>query len=409
MEALQHFEEKAAVTSKTVGLDVRALQGAFKAHAVRGTGRYVSELNRYFSSHSNAINVQGFTPADLEPEDFVTRSLESISEVLPFGKVTFKQQLCYPRRLNGAKASSFDILHFPAHIDAPSWCKKRYMVTVLDLIPLALKELYSVGKATWRYNLARWLELQAIRNAELILTISEHGAKDVQRLLNIPEEKIVVTPLGIDERFFGEHLKGNSEELALRAKYKIPLERQIVLYVGGIDQRKNMSSLVKAFTECSAKVEKAKGDRPLLVIAGSVEHDLQYPALLDLINLHSIGRDTIFTGFIGDSDLMKLYQACSVFFFPSLYEGFGFTPLEAMACGAAVVSSNRSAMPEVLGSAAQFVNPEDVTQCAEALAAILMDKSLRERLSRAGPSQARKFPWSKTAELTLRAYERVLQ
>ena len=392
-----------------VGFDTRALQGSFKAHALRGTGRYVQELQNFFlSQQGGKVQVDTFTPDTLGRGDGVTACLEMFAKVFPLGRSTLRQQLCYPRLLNGRAAARFDILHFPAHIDAPSWCKKRYIVTVLDLIPLVLRHLYGSGLGGWRFRLARWLEIQAIRNAELVLAISENTARDVEKLLGIPAERIVVTPLGIGEEFLAQHSHNQQSRAAILQRYHAPPDRKIVLYVGGIDQRKNITGLISSFAGVVLRFRERSLKEPLLLIAGAIKQDAQYPRLRELIKHNGLEQHVYEVGYVADADLVQLYSLCDLFFFPSLYEGFGLTPLEAMACGAPVVSSDRSCMPEVLGRAVSYVNPEDTQACAQAVYDVLLNQELALSLRERGRRQAKNFTWAGTGAKTLAAYERLI-
>ncbi|MCB0332115.1 MAG: glycosyltransferase family 4 protein [Bdellovibrionales bacterium] len=379
-----------------VGLDTSALDDGFKAHALRGTGRYVSELSRYFKHHPHeSVSVTPFSHSEI----LRGSRLAALSSCLPAGRVTFRQQLAYPLALAGDCLQGIDILHFPAHVDAPTWSSKRTIVTVLDLIPVVLSELYAPEKHTWRFRLARWLELRAITQAELVLAISEHTAQDVQRVLGVPREKIVVTPLGVDERFFAP-----SDGHGFIQKYSLPPERPKVLYVGGIDQRKNISVMFQAFRIVVDTFLEQGKTPPLLVLAGDIQRDEQYGNLNRLRASLSLEDHIFEVGFVPDEELPALYQLADVFFFPSLYEGFGLPPLEAMASGTPVVSSNSSCLPEVLGDAALFFSPQDADGASEALITLLERPELSTSQSEAGRLQARKFPWNETARLTSEAY-----
>lgn len=299
------------------------------------------------------------------------------------------------------------MLHFPAHMDPPAFSPLPYIVSVMDLIPLVLSDLYKAVSPTWRFKLARYLELQAIRKADLILAISKSTAHDLQEYLEIPEKKIIVTPLGVEEKFFSAELK--ISEADLRSRYNIPLDRKIILYVGGIDQRKNCNKMLETFEEvCHA--EKIAGNQPpVLVMVGKIEHDRQYPKLLSMITNLDLKDDVCLTGFIPDEDLLQIFAISSVFLFLSLYEGFGLPPLEAMACGLPVVSSNTSAMPEVLADAALSVDPTDTEQAAKSILDILHNDDLTLSLREKGRLQAKQFSWQTTCKLTAEAYKKMAE
>ncbi len=384
----------------TVGFDTSALDPSFKAHAQRGIGRYVRELWRFFSAAQDLpLAIKPFSHELLKGTSLLERGIN----LLPMGRQTVRQQLVYPATLAGPATRGMDILHFPAHLDAPSWSPKPFMVTVLDLIPVVCADLYKADNPGWRFRFGRFLELRAIKSAKLILAISEHTAHDVNRLLGIPLDRIMVTPLGVDSKFSEVKKPSVDEETALRTRLKLSQIRKIILYVGGIDQRKNWQTLLSTMEILSA----GKGEEaPLLVMAGKIDTDLQYPKLLAQIELRGLAQHVRLCGYLDEAELLRLYGISSVFFFPSLYEGFGLTPLEALAAGVPVVSSNASAMPEVLGDAAMLVDPLDSKGFAAAITTILHDGERARLYAERGRKRAQSFTWERTGVETVRAYQR---
>ncbi|NMC63903.1 MAG: glycosyltransferase family 4 protein [SAR324 cluster bacterium] len=385
---------------KTLAFDIAALNPSFKAHSSRGIGRYVRELDSYFRANP--------------PEDFFVKafsSLEALNKnsfsefinLFPFGRTTIRQQCIGPFAF---KALGAELLHFPAHIDAPAWCPCPYVVTVLDLIPIIFEDLYKAEKPSWRFHFARWLECESIKNASMILCISENTAKDVQRILGVADEKLAVTPLGVDQKFF--EVKKVLDETTQRLKLGLPVEVPIVLYLGGIDQRKNIKGLIEIFKRARGHFIEPDAKRPILVIAGDVSSDEQYPKVQALIKEHNLSESVYFTGYLNDEDLLKLFSISSAFCFPSLYEGFGLPPLEAMASGIPVISSNSSAMPEVLGDGAVLVNPHNIEEASDALVKILTDEYFAASLSEKGRLRARQYSWSTTGQKTVEVYRKLL-
>lgn len=380
----------------TVAFDIAALNPAFKAHAGRGIGRYVRELDRYFTRcETPDLSIARFSSYDLVRKHPLSRMIDR----LPFGRTSLRQQGLAPFLLGKAGAQ---ILHFPAHIDAPAWCCCPYIVTVLDLIPVVLEDLYKADKVSWRFHVARWLECRAIQNAIMVLAISEHTARDVSNILGVPRERIVVTPLGVDPVFFTASRP--ADEASFRLRLGLPLDTPLILYVGGIDQRKNMKALISAVASVREKRRNAQQKPAVLVIAGGVRNDAEFPGLRRLIEDAGMTSEVILTGYVEESDLLGLLAISSVFFFPSLYEGFGLPPLEAMASGLPVVSSNASSMPEVLENAAIMVDPRDYDGAATAICSILEVADLARGLAERGRKRAREFTWDRTGERTLEAY-----
>ncbi|RIL12383.1 MAG: hypothetical protein DCC75_00560 [Proteobacteria bacterium] len=397
-----------------IGFDISALDSTFKSHAQRGIGRYVGELSSYFkrelTSSKQALKIENFDHSSVRAgSSGLLKVCSNLTRLTPCGRTTINQQLLYPLQLSRythSKGRGFDALHFPAHMDAPAWGLRRYALTVLDLIPLVLEPLYRANKSGLRFKFARWLEIQAIKNATLVIAISQNTAADVQRILGVPEERICVTPLGVDQKFFAAKLI--DEEETLRRRYKLEPKAPIVLYVGGIDPRKNCKGLIGSLALLQQKLKQQGKGSAQLLMAGEIRSDREFPRLSALIEEHGLTDSIKLAGFVPDHDLLQLYRISSVFFFPSLYEGFGLPPLEAMAAGLPVVSSARSSMSEVLGQGAMLVNPEDIEQCAEALFQVLSSNELARELEAKGRKQAGLFSWQKTGELTLQAYEKLL-
>ncbi len=399
----------------SLGLDVSALDVTFKAHAGRGIGRYVSALFGSFKeqfpeisgmhslakgAHSGKVEMGTFTHRDFSLPAWGERLIES----LPAGRQTVRQQLCYPLQLGRrGKTSRFDVLHFPAHMDAPSWSTIPYIVTVLDLIPLVCADIYQAEVPGWRFRLARWLELRAIRGASMILAISECTARDVERLLQIPAERIRVTPLGVDREFFQERNLSDIEKA--RVRYGMSAQRPLIGYVGGIDARKNVPQLVRIFSKLLSSWTESDGARPLLFIAGRIESDRNYSALLSLIKELGIAGDVVLPGYVPDEDLRAILQSTNVFVFPSIYEGFGLPPLEAMALGVPVMAQKNSCLPEVLGDNAHWFDAQDLDASSLLLRGLLHNDSLRLSKVAEGKRQAERFTWDRMSSLTYRAYE----
>lgn len=385
----------------TVGFDVSALDPKFKSHAFRGIGRYVQELKAYFDRNvSEDMRVGYFDHRDFREKGMIN----SLIEFLPAGRQTMRQQLVYPLHLGKFK-KQFDILHFPAHMDAPAWSVNNYVLTVLDLIPLVMGELYKASKPGWRFQFARWLENSAIKNASLLLAISQNTADDLVRVLGIDPARIVVTPLGIDPAFYRRVFE--EEKVEVRSKYNIPEGRDIVIYVGGIDPRKNTNALIRSFSFLTEMYREKNMKDPLLVMVGNIAGDREYAGLQERIRSLSLKDSVVETGYAPDADLQALYSLSNVMFFPSLYEGFGLTPLEAMAAGLPVVCSKTSCMPEVLGRAAYFVDPENHKMCANMLFEVINEVDLDDARAK-GTERATHFTWERTGRLTMEAYEGLL-
>jgi len=391
----------------SVGLDLSALDPGFKSHAHRGIGRYVAELHTFFESHSDPEVSVGFFDHEALRQN---RFIDTLVSLAPCGRTSLRQHLVYPRRLHQGAMRNYSLLHYPAHMDAPAWSSKPYVLTVLDLIPHVLRDLYRAHKPGWRFRVARSLEVLAIRQATMILAISETTAEDLVRVLDIPREKIVVTPLGVDHRFFDvatkRHLRGSFAEGSIRAKLGIPSGRPIVLYVGGHDERKNIGNLIGIVHQAGIELRSRGKDAPLLVMAGRVTSRDEVVRLESNLRRYAMERDTVSLGYVPEDDLKELYLESELFLFPTLYEGFGLPALEAMATGLPVVGSNTSSIPEVVGDAGLLFNPLSIDEGARAVVKLLEDAQAREGYSRAGVERARTFTWERTGRATLEGYKR---
>jgi glycosyltransferase involved in cell wall biosynthesis len=286
-------------------------------------------------------------------------------------------------------AGDCDIFHSP-DFTLPPLRAARGVVTIHDLSFLRLPQFADPGLAG---HLSRATPA-AVSRAARVLADSENTANDLGELLGVPQQKISVVTPGVGPRF--RPVRDSVRLNEVRARYNLP--EWFILFVGTIEPRKNLARLISAF----GALRRQTGLPHALVIAGG-------PGWLNQGIYEQVGKEGLtehvcFPGFVADEDLPGLYTLADLFAFPSLYEGFGIPPLEAMACGTPVVASNRSSIPEVVGSAALLVDPEDVDGMADAMARVLGNASLRARLSDLGRAQAARFTWRAAAEKLLQAY-----
>jgi glycosyltransferase involved in cell wall biosynthesis len=195
-----------------------------------------------------------------------------------------------------------------------------------------------------------------------------------------------------------------TEVRALRRRLKLPEDRPVLLYVGGIDQRKNVPFLLEVFRRVLAEAPAER--RPVLVLVGSIEHDANYPALLKQIVRLNLSADVVVMGRLSDEELVGAYQASDLFVFPSLYEGFGFPVVEAFACGVPVIAGANSSILEVAAGGGASLLPDNEAEVwvREILSLLAVSVTKRIELGKEGVSRAREFSWERTAALTLEAY-----
>lgn len=394
----------------TVGLDLRALSPEFKAHFGRGTGRYVEELVKQLFALVATDSQFAFSLRELTAESLKgARVTEIFLRLLPAGRTTVEQQFFLPQRLS---KSGVDLLHFFAHGDAPSRLAVPYVVTVLDLIPLKFPDLYQAAKNNWRYKFARFLELHALRQALGIIAISEATKKDLVNLLGIAPERIQVTPLAASNKFKPRELNREYFKHQLqnmRAAVNLPAERDLLLYVGGIDQRKNVFFLLELLRELKARRQQ-EHQCPLLAMVGRYKDDEHYPELCRRIEAYGLQHDVLLLGFLADEQhLHQMLHAASLLLFPSLYEGFGLPVLEAMASGVPVLAGDNSSLPEVTGELPVLLPDNNLALWRDRVEQILGSIDLQCELAALGLAQAKRFSWEKTARLTLESYQYFLQ
>lgn len=394
---------------QAVGFDISGCDPSFKSHAGRGIGRYVSGLRQYFEkigqrSNNASLNVGTF--------DFRSFSLSPILEYalsrFPLGRQTLRQQVAYPIRMGQGQMGKFDLLHFAAQTDAPSWCPRPFVLTVHDLIPIVCKHLYEHHGENLRFRFGRFLERQAIKRARLILTISEATARDCENVYGIPRERIAVIPNGIDELFFRESNKEVLDRVEARLTTLTNPDRPRMIYVGGIDERKNIAGLLDIVKETvTARIERGQTP-PVLLMAGKIEKDRFYPALLKGIQQRGLEEHVKTLGFVADEDLLALFHRSALFLFPSLYEGFGLPVLEAMAAKLPVVAARTSSIPEVTGDIGELYDPNKPEEAVKKILDVLDGGPMLESTLQRGRAQAALYTWDRTGKMTLEAYERAL-
>ncbi|MCX7792487.1 MAG: glycosyltransferase family 4 protein [Chloroflexaceae bacterium] len=285
------------------------------------------------------------------------------------------------------RRSGADLFH-GVHSVVPLTCPVPSVVTVHDLAFIRFPQTFRAYNRIY-LDVATRL---SVRRAARILVVSEHTRREVIGLLGVAPDRVVVTPNAVRE-----HFRPPDPALleAFRACKGLP--ERFVLYVGTLEPRKNLTTLLEAYAEVARRQA-----TPLLVGGGK---GWLYDAVFQRLEALGLREQVRFVGYLDEEELPLWYAAATVFVFPSIYEGFGMPPLEAMACGTPVVASNTSSLPEVVGDAGLTVSPYDSAALAEAISRVLDDADLRQELRERGLRQARAFSWRVTAERTLAAYE----
>ena len=399
-----------------VGLDVTAKEVGFKRHASRGIGRYASELSSRLLADVGRpdhpdVTIAPFRQTALPLPGWFKSGMTLLGE----HRHVARQHLLFSGMFADSLVKRFDMLHFLSQLDAPAWCAVPYCVTVHDVIPLVLAERHQSTaplREPWRRRLSLRLEQKAIAGAAHVVTVSQSSARDIERLTTVSAEHISVVYNGVGPEFFNPPQKPASQ---IRAELHLPADRNLILYVGGIDPSKNVMGLISIFEQtCKRALDSSgqpttdnAGRLPVLVIAGDAKNDANYPAVQNRIIASPMRSEIYEVGYVSDEDLRSLLGTTSVFAFPSLYEGFGLPPLEACAAGVPVVSSNRSCLPEILGDGAVLCDPEDHDTFSASLWSILSNPDHAQAVGHRGMEHARNFTWDKAAEGTLAVYERL--
>jgi glycosyltransferase involved in cell wall biosynthesis len=268
-------------------------------------------------------------------------------------------------------------------------------VTIHDCIHMMFPQ-YLPNRAAYAY--ARASMWSAARRSDRILTVSEASKRDILHFFKVRPEKVVVVYNAIDEHF----RVAPAEEDVARVRERYQLEHGFVLYAGNIKPHKNLVRLIEAFSEL--RKDSSFEELKLLIIGDQIS---KLPALRRAVHKYKLHKHVRFLGYLPDETLAILYRLAAVFVFPSLYEGFGLPPLEAMASGTPVVTSNVSSLPEVTGGAAVLVDPYDVDSIVDGIRRVLTNPALAAELRAKGIERAREFSWERSVERTRQLYAEV--
>lgn len=383
-----------------IGIDIRPGQvkyrgggiGEYTENLVRGLAK-IDRENKYLLLYQRGLPLFGLNQAN-----FIFTPLKLPKKRMPKGFNALWDQCYFPIDLRGKRLALFHSCDFNLPLMRPG----KAVVTIHDL---SLFLFPRVSGNSLGDRMIYRLKMFLSSKAECIITDSSNSKEDIVKLLHIPEERIRVIPLAPSE----ESLLMKNEEKIKEVRRKYNIRGRFIFSLGGINNKlKNHSRLLKAFSNL---IEETKMEYQL-VMAGRKKgryYDKPFSLLKKEMNELGLEGKVILTGFVPRVDLLSLYNAAELFVFPSLYEGFGIPPLEAMACGTPVVSSNTSSLPEVVGDAALLFNPYKIEEITQAMQKVLTDNDLRQNLIAKGFEQAKKFSWEKTARETLKVYEEIGQ
>ncbi|MDD5555677.1 MAG: glycosyltransferase family 1 protein [bacterium] len=362
---------------------------------IAGIGRYTVYLLRYLSEMDGRNDYVALF-RDGAVRDRVCGELGLAGRprweirTVPYGPFSPRGQILLPRLLRRLGVDLFHSTNFMAPLLPFGG---RVAVTIHDIIPLKFPSYAPRSKKRRLFPLYRLLMRRIAARADLIIADSACSRADILAHLSPPPSRVRIVPLGVDPKY-------RPLPAAVRGEVRgaLGIRDRLALFAGRADPYKNLSTLVRA-----AETLNGRG-RLHCAVAVAGETDPRYPEVGRYVAARGLGGDVLFLGSQDEEPLIRLYNAADLLAHPSLYEGFGLPPLEAMACGTPVVCSNRSSLPEVVGDAALLVEPEDAGALADAMGRVLTDGALRERMRAAGLERAKMFPWRRTAEETLALY-----
>ncbi|MGB9787593.1 MAG: glycosyltransferase family 4 protein [Dictyoglomus turgidum] len=353
-----------------------------------GIGTYLQNLIPFLKNHLN-LSLLG------ERE-----KVEEYIDISNLNFISMKSPIYFPTEQIEflLKIKDVDIFWSP-HFNVPVFpirAKKR-IVTIHDVFHLAFGEFYSPFERTY----AKFLINSAVNLSDVIITVSNFSKSEIIKYTGVKEEKIKVIYNGVDRERFRVYEKEELEKI--KSEYKLP--NRFLLFVGNVKPHKNLRRLLKAF-----KIIAGDFKDLFLVITGKKEGFLKGDKkIFELINKDTILKErVIFTGHVDKGDLPYLYNLAEIFVFPSLYEGFGLPPLEAMACGCPIVVSHIPPLWEICKDAAYYINPHDEWDIAKGIKEVLENEKLRKELIDKGIERAKEFSWEKSAREHLNLIEKTL-
>lgn len=305
------------------------------------------------------------------------------------------------REFRGAlKRLSCDLVHIPNLFSVPRMLPCPYVMTVHDMLEHMSRAREQSG--FWR-SFHFQMTKRVLAGAARIFAVSNFTSNEIEKLFEIPSDRVEVIYNAIDERFLHGHASPSDRDLIAR-RYQVTYP--FLLYAGRISPHKNVVRMIEAFSALKTELERdqAYPDLKLIIIGDDLSGN---PDLRRTVVRSGVQHDVRFLGFVPIEVLRIFYDEAKIFVFPSLYEGFGLPPLEAMVHGTPVVTSNVSSLPEVVGNAAVLVNPENVFEIMRALHRTLMDKTLRDRMKERGYKQAARFSWETSVRRILEAYGQI--
>jgi glycosyltransferase involved in cell wall biosynthesis len=380
----------------TIGIDIRVLMDA----QYSGVGEYTYNLvqailaedkvNDYVLFYNSAHDVSARLPKfDYPNVRLIGKTIPN--KLLNYGLFKIANQ----PKLDKWLGVNLDVFLMP-HLNFIAWPNAKNILTVHDLSFLRYQEFFSMRKNFWHRAIN---SKKLIKDAGQIVAISESTKRDIMELAGVDEDKIKVIYSGVAPMF---KLLTQNDSTLIQVKNKYQLPDRFILSLGNIEPRKNLVGLIEGYNKL--RQDYAELSDVALVLAGG--DGWKVKGVYRAAKSSPYTKDIKFLNYIEAEEKPAIYSLAGVLAFPSFYEGFGFPPLEAMACGTPVVASFASSIPEVVGEAGILIDPYDTAQISEALAQVLLDKNLADRLSQAGLIRAKNFNWQTTAKQYLEIFNK---
>lgn len=368
-----------------IGIDAR-----FYGSLGKGLGRYTEKLIKYLEKIDNRNSY--YILLRKENWDDYKPQKENFNKVLAdYRWYTIQEQIMMPVII---KKLGVDLMHF-THFNVPFFYSGKFIVTIHDLILTKYPTQRATKLGPLKYKLKHFgyqaIIRSAIKRAKAVIAVSKYTKEEIEEHFSVAAKKIFVTHEGVDPLTLNDkdpnHVLGSYQ-----------IKKPYLLYVGNVYPHKNIEGLINAFE----KVLVAKPDLKLVLVG---KHDYFFQKIKNLVRQMGLDQKVIFTGFVTDEDLPHIYINAELYCFPSFCEGFGLPALEALYSGIPVVASDNSCLPEILGRAAIYFNPNSIEQITEKINYVLDNKTISDEMIERGYEQVKIFSWEKMAKATLDLYE----